>query len=441
VELLIVVTIIPIIVGALSSGLLAVFSLQSSVANRLSNSSDAQIVAANFRVDVQSAAYITTNQTNEPVCAPGTGTRLLGMEWNPAPGGGFQTVVSYFSVPVVGATSTTYSLVRQFCTGGSLATPSSTTTISSNLPIGQAPPTVACSATCDSSSAWVSAQGVTGVTFPIQQPEPGNNNGSSGPTGCLNNAFCYTLAAVPAMSGSTSSNGGPVSDNTTAGCGFASPGTGTFASSLCLVDFAGLTGNNLIAARQGCLQVAVPLPGNATMYFCIGITGGSVAPYSLPTWTNAFLGNSINGQPFYTGIPGDPAIYQNGIGNRGGTTTITMSNISVVGPFGVPATGWEIVGVDAESSDDGESMTFSSDKSLFLIPNSPGNPVGNAYNSGAGISPQSVLTGSGSSSIVFNGTSNGVKTGTGMVEATTPTTFTTTMVGTGLEGMSFGLVF
>jgi prepilin-type N-terminal cleavage/methylation domain-containing protein len=115
VELLIVVTIIPIIVGALSSGLLAVFSLQSSVANRLSNSSDAQIVAANFRVDVQSAAYITTNQTNKPVCAPGTGTRLLGMEWNPVPGGGFQTVVSYFSVPVVGATTTTYSLVRQFC--------------------------------------------------------------------------------------------------------------------------------------------------------------------------------------------------------------------------------------------------------------------------------------------------------------------------------------
>ena len=117
-ELLIVVTIIPIIVGALASGLLAVFSLQSSVANRLSNSSDAQIVAANFRVDVQSAAYITTNPTNVPVCAPGTGTRLLGMEWNPAPGGGFQTVVSYFSVPVVGATSTTYSLVRQFCTRG-----------------------------------------------------------------------------------------------------------------------------------------------------------------------------------------------------------------------------------------------------------------------------------------------------------------------------------
>jgi len=442
VELLIVVTIIPIIVGALSSGLLAVFSLQSSVANRLSNSSDAQIVAANFRVDVQSAAYITTNQTNKPVCAPGTGTRLLGMEWNPVPGGGFQTVVSYFSVPVVGATKTTYSLVRQFCTGGLLTTPSSSTTISSNLPIGQAPPTVTCSATCDSSSAWVSAQGITSVTFPIQQPESGMNNGNAGPTGCTNNAFCYTLAAVPAMSASSGSNGGPVSVNKTAGCGFASPGTGTFASSLCLVDFAGLSDNDMIAARQGCLQMAVPLPSNATMYFCLGITGGSVAPYSLPTWTQAFLGNTISGQPFYTGIPGKPALYQNGTGNIGGTTTVTMSNISVVGPSGVPATGWEIVGVDAESSDDGESITFSSDQNLFLIPNSPGNPVGNAYNSGAGITPQSVLTGTGSASIVFNGHSTAVqKNGTGMVEATMPTTFTTTMVGTGLEGMAFGLVF
>ena len=442
VELLIVVTIVPIIIGALATGLLAMFTLQSSVSSRLSNTGEAQVVAANFRIDVQSAAYVTTDPGSTPQC--GTGNQLLGLEWNPAPGGGFQTIVSYVSVPVVSGGTTTYSLVRMYCTGGSL-TPVSSTTISSNLVSSQPPPTVTCSASaasCNSAGAWITTQSVTGVSFQVQQPETGPNGGTG--TGvCSSGLYCYTLAAVPAMSATAGSSGGPINVNTTAGCGFASPGTGTFASSLCLVDFSGLTGNNMIAARQGCLQFAVPLPGNSTLYFCIGITGGTVAPYALPTWTQSFLGNTLNGVPFYTGIPGQAALYQNGAGNNGGTTVITLSNITVVGPTGTPATGWQIVGVDAESSDNGESITFTSDKPLYLIPNTPTSPVGNAYNSGANIVPQSVLTpGNGATTIVFNGQStSGQKTGTGMVEATTPTTFKATMVGAGLEGMSFGLMF
>ena len=40
-----------------------------------------------------------------------------------------------------------------------------------------------------------------------------------------------------------------------------------------------------------------------------------------------------------------------------------------------------------------------------------------------------------------SGDSNGTKTGTLMVEALQPTTMTITMVGTGLEGISLGLLF
>ncbi len=448
VELLIVVTIVPVIIGALAAGLLAMFSLQSSVSNRLSNSGDAQAVAASFRIDVQSAAFITTSNSASPQC--GTGNRLLGLEWNPTPGGGggFQTNVSYTSIQV---SANTFRLVREYCTSGNM-TPVSITTISSNLQGSQSAPSVAYAclptgSTCDVAQQWIDAKGVTGVRFQIQQPESSGKQVSD----CANNVNCYTytLAAVPATSASSVTFGAPITSSATAGCGFADPGSGPLASSLCLVDFSALTGNNLIAARQGCLAVAVPLPGGATMYFCIGITGGSVIPAALPSWTQSFLGNTLNGAPFYTGIPGEPAIYQNGAGNNGGLTTITISNIKVIGKTGIPATGWEIVGIDAESTDDGEYIRWSSDSPLYLIPNgqvgydTPTDPVGNACNSGLGISPQSVITPTNSSmTITCNGHStSGNKTGTAMVETLTPTTLTTTMFGTGLEGMAFGLVF
>src|ERR1035438_4416355 len=60
VELLIVVTIIPLIVGALSAGLIAVFSLQAGVQNRLGDTGDSQVVEASFQSDVQEAASLTT---------------------------------------------------------------------------------------------------------------------------------------------------------------------------------------------------------------------------------------------------------------------------------------------------------------------------------------------------------------------------------------------
>ena len=96
VELLIVVTIIPLIIGALAGGLLEVFSLQSGVANRLGDSADAQVVASTFLKDVQSASSLTTNPSTSTQC--GTGTQLLGLEW------GNGAVVSYSEVLQTGTT-------------------------------------------------------------------------------------------------------------------------------------------------------------------------------------------------------------------------------------------------------------------------------------------------------------------------------------------------
>ena len=115
IELLIVITIVPIIIGALAGGLLEVFSLQSGTANRLSDSADAQVVAATFTKDVQSATSISTSPA--PLSQCGTGTALLELEF------GTTEVVTYSEQLQSG---TTYSLVRNDCPTGPSGTTSST---------------------------------------------------------------------------------------------------------------------------------------------------------------------------------------------------------------------------------------------------------------------------------------------------------------------------
>ncbi len=113
------------------------------------------------------------------------------------------------------------------------------------------------------------------------------------------------------------------------------------------------------------------------MTFCLGVSGASVSPHAIPTYfapptSEAFLGN--NG--FYTGIPAHPALYQ----TSSGTTTVTITNIQVLDSNGNPASGWELVTGDAESTDAGESLSWTSNKALNGLPNtnSATAPYGNA---------------------------------------------------------------
>ena len=446
VELLIVVTILPLIIGALSIGLISVFSLQSGVSSRLGDTADSQVVAANFQSDVQRALSITTSSVNnQGQCGPGA--QLLGLAWGTpvGPSSPYQYVVSY----VVVTRGSSNSLIRQYCSNGYSTTATSSTTISYDVPSTLTNPTVStASGAPDPSQAWVSTQQVSSVVFPILEP---------------NSNFSYTLAAVPAASSSAAPQGEPLVNPATAGCGFATPGTGKYASTLCLVDFSALTNNNnMLAATTSCLEMAVPLPGGYEMYFCIKITGVAVRPSPLPTWENAFLGNSCvgstdcsTGTPFYTGIPGDPALYQKGAG----TTTITITGITVISPLGTPATGWEVVAADAESTDASESIswtaswpaTWSGSKNLNILNNGEtydtlSDPVGNACSSvvnGVVVSGAGLTTSNNGQTVtcaVPSSVSIGLKTGAAMVWATSPSSLTMTLVGNGLEAIAFGLL-
>ena len=165
---MIVITILPLVVGALALGLTAVFKLQPGVSGRLADVSDSQVVGTVFQTDVQGSVAWTINTT--PVC--GTGTQLFGLQF--ADG----SVVSYAEVP----TGTTETLQRLHCSSGTL---DNTSTLSYDLPPSQQAPTFTCSSACTAlGGGWWSSAGVSSVTFIVTEPR---------------SALSYTLVAVPGL--------------------------------------------------------------------------------------------------------------------------------------------------------------------------------------------------------------------------------------------------
>jgi hypothetical protein len=511
--------VLPIIIGAMTLSLIAIFSTDGSVSSRLQGSGDAQVISANYEKDVQSAALITSDN------APSTGpapcetsaeaanplvTQVLGLQLGSGQTGVMQTEISYVEVPESG---NHYSLFRNSCQIGSTV-PTTTVAISSNVTSGLAA-TITCDATltsalasgtsyttlnvsslpdtvsatgtpdqvtisaggspatvatftassaastgahtisvtalspssnfpvgsqvvdsswatrdnCGANAGWVGTSSLTGVTLPVSEL----GSSSSQP---------YRLTALPGASSPSSGQTPVVTPNSS--CGFATPGTGTYASSLCFVDFTPYSATPVACPGFAGYQViSAPIADTPyTLTFCLQVTGTSVSPHIIPTYfapptSEAFLGN--NG--FYTGIPGNPALYQTG----GGTTTVSVVNIQVLDSNNNPATGWELVTGDAESTDAGEWMTWSTALPsatapapvLKLLPNSPTSQIGNAC---ADPTSPDGLTGIGTTTVKCAASVSSDKTGTVMVETPAPTQLTVSMYGSGLEAMFLGLL-
>lgn len=503
IELLIVVTVLPLVIGGLSYGLLTALQLQSAVSNRLTDTQDAQVVASDFSSDVEAAAYLTEQSGGTSQCGPGT-TQLLGLEWNPSPTApyNFQDMVSYMQVQVGTGSSATYSLVRQFCnttsTNGAIAitsstNPTSTSILSTDLPVAQLPPTfVVDPGTPDYTANWVPAGDVTSVTLQVTEKAT---------------SYSYSLVGIPLATSTTASSGIPTVTGGNTTCGFAQSGTGLYANNLCFVDFSSLTGAQLAAAQSYTaptsnslgvcgIEMAAAIPGGFTMYFCLGLVGGTVAPYAMPSYVEAAMGNSLSGGtytgvPFYLGIPGSPALYQttegqnpyNAVTDAGSFPGLTdlatnpvdplptdysaiyFSDIQVVNSQNAPATGWEMVSADAENTAAYEDLEWTSNAPLTILPNGlpwdtatdpVGNTCGDLNSSGNLFSPaysqglfyvnashtEVVCQGDGTNpntGVAFH-TTSGVKNGTAIVSALQPTTLTAYMIGSGLEAITFGLL-
>ena len=192
VELLIVTMILPLVVGAISVALVAVFSLQGSTAHRISGSGDAQVMSSVFVKDVQSADQITT-QTS-PQCGS-AGIQLLGLKWSLS-GGTYLTSVSYVEVQVTSGSATTWSLLREYCTGGNTATPSNTLGLSYDLnTVGTTVatcPTSVTDCTVETPYSWSPAQGVAALEFTVSE---------------VKSAYTFTLYATPRVVNSSYSPG------------------------------------------------------------------------------------------------------------------------------------------------------------------------------------------------------------------------------------------
>jgi uncharacterized repeat protein (TIGR01451 family) len=203
------------------------------------------------------------------------------------------------------------------------------------------------------------------------------------------------------------------------GCSFADPGSGTYAQTLCWIDMSGYDAAQATSAAGQ--QMTVDLLNGYTLSFTLNVSGSAVAPAALPTWSGSFLGRGG-----YTGVTGDPSLYQKTNGN----TTATETGITLTDPGGHAVTDYSLVGADAESTDNGEYISWSS---------APGTltslaPLGNACSGG--------FTGVGTTSVTCTGSAavSGVKTGAAILASLAPTTFTQTMHGGGLQAFGFGVL-
>jgi prepilin-type N-terminal cleavage/methylation domain-containing protein len=490
VELLVVTSILPLIIGALSVGMISIFQLNSGISSRLANTADSQVVSSTFQTDVQGAAFITTaSSTNKECTGSVSGSELLGLLSNDHQSN--QVEISYIYAEI-GNTST-YDLDRLYCAGSA---PAVTTVLANNLPgptsTTTTPPavTISCvsnvaSNLCSSALAgngFISSEYISEVNLTVTEPPIGNAQTGS---------YMYNLSSSPASSSANNVIGSPTNTQATTTCDKAQTGTGPLANNLCFVDFTPLTNPAYMAVAEtpgSCLEMSATLGPNYgydKLFFCLNITepNGSnpttgatptdPQPWPVPTYNGAFFGNLVSGQAFYTGIPGDPAIYERvKAGGYADTTTLTFSDITVVTGSNALATDWAIISADAESTDgnsttpvNDESLSWTTDTPLSVVPNdiaafdggsSFPYPAGNACMSdqavsglvgGVGTATPDTIT---CNSIIrlSNGTyqteTSAQKNGAAMVEATTPSTMTVQLASgannnPGLQGIVFGM--
>jgi prepilin-type N-terminal cleavage/methylation domain-containing protein len=201
IELLVVVAILPLVIGAISVALLTVFSNENAATNSLTSSSDAQVASAAFVQDVQSAVWITT--VNLDVCggAPAGAALIVSLSPDNLSSGSIQNIISYFRTANSG--STTYTITRVSCTGGIGSAASSSVVVAHNTLYDPATTflVVPSSVQSAASGGWVSASGASKVTLTLN--EPASNHVSTG-------RYAYTLSATPRPTGTGGASPGGV---------------------------------------------------------------------------------------------------------------------------------------------------------------------------------------------------------------------------------------
>ncbi len=453
IELVVVIAVLPVVVGAMVAGLLSIMSITPTISNKLSDSGDAEVLSASFTKDVQGASMVTAAAASTSPAACGKGTQLLGLQY---PNGQW---ISYSLVTSGAGPTAVQNLYRNTCqTSGGVPSVISSAIVSHDVvnTSGTGPPAaiVTCVPTTPPTPTPASCAGtapnfsvadrlglhrsgvdhcaspdVRGQQLPADHDRLTVGGRELGQSEHPQHAPPITAASPPPTPGPTpprcASSISPAGTRRTPGRRPVGP----------------------TATRSPTASSGTPF----TISFCLTTTGGPIVAAAIPTYTDpgssAFLGN--NG--FYTGIPGNPALYQN---QEGTNSTVTITNIKVTGAGGVAATNWNLITGDAESTDAGESVSWTAgwagsniptNQQVFtLVDNTPGvSAIGNACanpTAGSGLTVGNGLTGVGSNSVTCAASVSSVKTGTVMISAPAPTSLTSFMVGTGLEGIFMGIL-
>lgn len=298
IELVVVLVIMPIIIGAIAMGLVSVFHLQASTSQRLSGSVDMQKVSSQYVKDVQNAEQVYLGTTPQECGA--AGVQLLGLGW-----GGYNSVTSSFNsmvsyVRVASANnSTDYQLERLYCTLGNMNTPAAVNVLSSdfyltNATLTQDPPAV-CATTltsCSTAPGSYSAHNIAAVTFTMYVPM------SSAP---------YTLIASPRGGSAGIPNKGPF----------------TLTSPLTLLGTNCNTGGGVLQVGNGTLNIDVQSGGTTVP----GTLGVASCPASSVTLAN---NGSINASGVLTGVNNTSGISH---GPNGSYPTQINYNPGMCNPF------------------------------------------------------------------------------------------------------------
>lgn len=191
----------------------------------------------------------------------------------------------------------------------------------------------------------------------------------------------------------------------------------------CWLNFAAY---NDTAARSGAGQnFSYTLTDGSTLTFNLRVTLGSGTAFNAvaaPSWTGAAVGNTA-----FLGIPGRPILYTAAAGTR----LITISNILITPPAGASAvTAYSFVVADAESSNDGESLIYTTNGSAWTVLDIVPPISGNNY---------PAISGAGTTTFTVTGAPGTV--GGHIVGSNSPTTVTAQLQAGGLQGVMFAVRF
>jgi uncharacterized repeat protein (TIGR01451 family) len=191
--------------------------------------------------------------------------------------------------------------------------------------------------------------------------------------------------------------------------------------SYCWLDFTGYSD----ALAQGAGQLfSFSLPDGSTLNLTLQVTTNksnpALAAHAVPSWTGSAIGHSG-----FNNIPGEPVLYEVASGS---TVNIALSNILVTPPPGSGSTvSYAIIAADGESSNQGESLSFTTNglpwQQVAQIPNGPTFPT---------------LSGVGTATVTETGVAGTVGS-FAFASFNNPTQISSVVVGGGLQGPMFAI--